>query len=108
MTLDREDIIAIADELEHRLKPRVEGMLPGKLSIAQFAWCIERSRDYVEGEIRTNRKFKTFVQGQRPKLIHPSALELYGVDSGLAAARLRQFPGTSKAKSSDKVSPPQS
>lgn len=107
MTLAAEDLLAI-EAIVRRVVAGPAVMpepLPHKLSITQFAWCIERSAYFVAEQCRTNRELKRQVQGLRPKLIHPAALALYGVDSGLAAARLRQFPGTSRAKSADKAAP---
>lgn len=105
-TLTTEDLCAIDGLLARRLAARVEAPLPHKLTIAQFAWCIERGADYVGEQTRINARLRPYVQGKRPKLIHPAALSLFGVDSGLAAARLRQFPGRSPARSADTTARP--
>jgi hypothetical protein len=75
----------------------VPDLIPHKLTVAQFAWCVERSEYTINEETRLNPKLRKYVQGRRPKLIHPAALELYGVDARLAVARLAQFPRTSPA-----------
>ncbi len=99
MNLSPQEIDAIASAVVARLLPRLSpsapsyGPLPHKLTVEEFAWCVHRSAYTVREWRRTNRAFRKHCQGERPIMIHPAALELYGVDSGLAAARLQQFPG---------------
>jgi hypothetical protein len=62
-----------------------------KLTIAEFAWIIQRGYDYVAAETRSNKRLRPYVQGGRPKLIHPAALEIYGVDSEFGAMRFALF-----------------
>ncbi len=71
--------------------------IPHKLTVAQFAWCIERSCYFVYEEIRLNPRLRHQVQGRCPKLIHPAALALYGVDAAHAAKRLALFAQPSAA-----------
>lgn len=103
--LTTEDLAAIDALLERRLAARIEAPLPHKLTLAEFAWCVERSVYGIAERRRNDRKFRAHCQGERRIKIHPAALALYGVDSGLAAARLRQFPGKSPAQSPDKAAP---
>ena len=63
-----------------------------KLTIAEFAFIIQRGYDYMAAETRSNKKLRPYVQGGRPKLIHPAALEIYGVDSAFGAMRFAQLP----------------
>jgi hypothetical protein len=69
-------------------RPAAPEPLPHKLTVEQFAWCIERSAYYVNEQTRINPKLRPYVQGSRPKLIHPAALALFGVDGAHAATRL--------------------
>jgi hypothetical protein len=100
-----EDVEAIAAAVVRRTVPVAASPLPHKLTVAEFAWCVERSAYTIRERRRTDRGFRKHCEGARAVKIHPAALALYGVDSGLAAARLRQFPGTSRALSSDKAGP---
>lgn len=104
MTLSDTELDAIADRLAPRLaaligKPVsvVPEPIPQKLTVEEFAWCVQRSAYSINEDTRLNPKMKKHVQGKWPKLIHPAALALYGVDSALAAARLAQFPHKSAA-----------
>lgn len=65
--------------------------LPAKLTVHEFAFCVQRSAYHVRERRRLNRDFRKLCQGRNPILIHPGALKIFGVDSGLAAARLAQF-----------------
>lgn len=81
----------LADRLMDRLAPRDARNaepIPHKLTVEQFAFCVERSAYTINEDTRLDPKLRKFVQGQRPKLIHPAALALYGVDQALAASRL--------------------
>ena len=97
------EIDLIVDRLTNRLRglfapvahPETDPV-PSKLTLAQFAFCIQRSVGFVKLETRINPKLKARVQGRRPKLIHPAALALYGVDPQLAASRLAQWPQPSR------------
>lgn len=66
--------------------------IPHKLTVEQFAWCVERSAYTINEHTRINPKLRAHVQGKRPKLIHPAALALYGVDAALASERLKAMP----------------
>lgn len=81
--------------------PAAPEPIPHKLSVDQFAWCVERSAYFVNEQTRINPKLRAHVQGKRPKLIHPAALALFGVDPGHAALRLRLF-----QKPSPRTEPP--
>ena len=104
-TITDEDAEAIAAAVVRRAAPAAAVPLPHKLTVAEFAWCVERSAYTICERRRKDRAFRKHCEGERPIRIHPAALALYGVDSGLAAARLRQFPGKSRALSSDKAGP---
>lgn len=102
-----EEIDRLAEALANRLVPLLNAShprpasaepLPHKLTVAQFAWCIQRSAYYVNQQTRINPKLRQYVQGKAPKLIHPAALALFGVDSGFASIRLRLLdsPGGSR------------
>jgi hypothetical protein len=78
----------------------------GKLTVAEFAHCVQRSAYSIRERRRTNRKFRAHCEGECPIKIHPAALALYGVDSGLASARLQQFRAPSKEQSVDTATPP--
>lgn len=83
----------LATRLQRLLVPSIErDPIPHKLTVAQFAWCIERSAYFVNEQTRINPKLRHYVQGVCPKRIHPAALALFGVDGALAAARLKCFP----------------
>lgn len=100
-TLTDEDLHAIDGLIARHLQARVEAPLPHKLTMAEFAWCVERPVYSIRERRRTDRKFRAHCEGENRVKIHPAALALFGVDSGLAAARLRQYPGTSPAQSAD-------
>lgn len=105
MTLTTEDLQAIDTLLERRMSARATIPLPNKLNMEEFAWCVQRPIYSVRARRRNDRKFLALCEGKKRIKIHPSALALYGVDSGLAAARLAQFPGKLKAKSPGTESP---
>jgi len=105
MPLTADDLAAIDALIERRLGARIDAPLPHKLTIEQFAWCVQRSAYSIGERRRTDRKFRKHCEGVRRINIHPAALALYGVDSGLAAARLRQFVGRSPAQSAGTTAP---
>lgn len=83
----------------HGAAPRLPAAepIPHKLTVAQFAWCVQRSAYSINAATRVDPKLKKHVQGKCPKLIHPAALALYGVDPAHAALRLAQWPHKSAA-----------
>lgn len=118
-TLTDEDLAAIDSIVERRISTQmglvsIAGRsvepppLPAKLTVEQFAWCVQRSAYHVRERRRMDRRFRKLCQGRNPILIHPSALALFGVDSSLAAARLQQFPQRSLVQSIDTPDLPQS
>jgi len=80
--------------------------LTEKLTVEEFAFCVQRSPYSIRQHRRLNRKFRTeFCEGAHGIKIHPRALAEFGVDSGLASARLQQFRARSMAISTDKAEP---
>lgn len=78
-------------------RPPAAEPIPHKLTVEQFAWCIERSAYFVNERSRIDKAFRKFVEGTCPKKIHPCALQLFGVDPALGAARLALFEQRSAA-----------
>lgn len=101
-------IAPLWDILRRQMPPDEFKALPGKLTVEQFAWCVQRSAYHIRQRRRLNREFRKHCQGLNPILIHPRALELFGVDSSLAAVRLAQFSAPFQGRSIDKPAPPQS
>lgn len=112
MTLTDSDLSAIEAIVDRQLNafraspvlPPVP--LPTKLTLGEFAWCVQRNRATVAKRRVLNRKFAQYCEGRRPVLIHPEALALWGVDPGLAAERLRQLPVRSSARSTGRAQRP--
>lgn len=98
MMLSAQDISSIADavaaRLAHLLRPPAPTYtaLPHKLTMKEFAWCVQRGVQSVRERRRLDRNFRSHCQGKKRILIHPAALALYGVDSGMAAERLAKYP----------------
>ena len=109
--LEPADLAAIRAIVHDVVNARASGSAPApglteKLTVEEFAFCVQRSPYLVRQHRRRNRKFRTeFCEGAHNIKIHPRALAEFGVDSGLASARLQQFRAQSMAISTDKAEP---
>ncbi len=83
----------LREEIERALAPVAQRVPPilEKLTVQEFAHCVQRSAYTIRERRRVDRKFRAHCQGECPIKIHPAALALYGVDSGLASARLQSL-----------------
>lgn len=72
----------LADAL---LDPRHDSILPFRLTVRQFAACVQRCDETVRCEIRNG----DIEADGRPYLIHPRELAKHQVDPEMAMSRLR-------------------
>ena len=92
-TLNAEDFTRLAREVAKEVIALLDQREPPKpvfthrLTVEQFAICIERTAPHVREKIRLRRIPKTDVDGP-PYLIHPRALKIFGVSPELGATRL--------------------
>lgn len=71
----------------------MSAFIPHRLTVRQFALCVQRCETVVRRWIRANvRGVRKHVAG-RPYLIDPKALELFGVSGEMARARLGMVQG---------------
>ena len=90
MPLDPESLLQIEDVLRRVLGlDQQPAAAARKLTVEEFAVCIQRSTEFVRRKIRGRVIPKDCVQG-KPYLIHAKALAAFGVTPVMAAARLRE------------------
>lgn len=76
----------------------MSAFIPHRLTVRQFAFCVQRCETVVRRWIRANVKgVRKFVAGP-PYLIDPKALELFGVSVEIAKARLATLAAESAPK----------
>ena len=80
----------VADKVLAGLKPSSEPKRLPRLTIAQFAFCAQRSHEHIRRKIRARIIPKTMFEGP-PYLLDPKALALFGVSLEVALARLALF-----------------
>jgi hypothetical protein len=60
------------------------------LTVEQFAFCLNRSQEFVRRKIRGRVIPANFISGP-PYQLHPSALKGFGVTPEIAAQRLKEW-----------------
>jgi hypothetical protein len=95
MSLDASDLIAI-EQIVHRalsVRPQPSPVrIAARLTVVQFACCIQRSPETVRRDLRANIhgiRTKGLAEGN-PWMISPKALALYAVDVEMAVVRLTE------------------
>lgn len=114
MPLDQESLLQIEAVVRRVVFGEQAGTkaAPRKLTVEEFAFCIQRSEEFVRRKIRAQVIPRNLVSG-RPYLINAPALELFRVTPAMAAARLQEWreqsqPGQSQpslASACDTASP---
>ena len=70
--------------------PAAAPTIKQRLTVEQFAFCLDRSQEFVRRKIRGKTIPAELVSGP-PYFLHPKALKLLGVTNDIAAARLQEW-----------------